>query len=295
MPLNIKRRMKSAALQTARASASIRAGFISNQVLSTIRIEYDPPVAAKGALYPGGKRAAACLSIDFDVTVDDRFEANREGTKALVELSEEYRVPLTWAICGKTAEADRESYDRILNASQRKEIGIHTYSHIDAKKSDPLQFEQDIRKCLEVLGLSSAPPTFVFPWNREAHFDVLGRLGFRCYRGKERAIGAPRRNDEGLYNIRPVYYVDQKSSGAQSLMKSYADLCVSTSSVFHLWTHPWSIVMRDGSGPMLDTLRPVFSYLRKLSDRDQLALCTMGELSEHFSSSNPATPGTGAG
>jgi hypothetical protein len=33
---------------------------------------------------------------------------------------------------------------------------------------------------------------------------------------------------------------------------------------------------------MLDTLKPVFSHLQKMSDAGGLALCTMGELAEHF-------------
>ena len=81
--------------------------------------------------------------------------------------------------------------------------------------------------------------------------------------------------------------MDQKSFGAQSLMNKYADLCASASSVFHLWTHPWSIVMRDGNGPMMDTLKPVFSHLQKMSDAGEIALCTMGELAEHFQSAGP--------
>jgi peptidoglycan/xylan/chitin deacetylase (PgdA/CDA1 family) len=278
--LHLKRRMKGAAIETARASTSIGAGFVSRQLLAPIKIDYDAPVASK-ALYPGKRKAAACISIDFDVTVDDRFEANRSGTKALLELSEEYGVPLTWAICGMTADADKESYGRILSSSTRQEIGVHTYSHIDAQKCDADQFEKDVTRCVEALHLESPPSTFIFPWNRVNHFPVLRRLGFKTYRGKERAVGAPSLH-EGLFNIRPVYYVDQKSFGAQSLMNKYADLCVSASSVFHLWTHPWSIVMQDGTGPMVDTLKPVFSHMQKLSDAGDLALCTMGELAEHF-------------
>jgi hypothetical protein len=158
---------------------------------------------------------------------------------------------------------------------------VHTYSHVDALKTDAEQFEKDVQRCVDLLHLDSFPSTFIFPWNRENHFPVLKRMGFKAYRGKERAVGAPTLH-EGLYNIRPVYYVDQKSLDAQSLINKYADLCASASSVFHLWTHPWSIVMRDRGGPMVQTLDPVFGHMREMSDRGALALCTMGELAEHF-------------
>jgi peptidoglycan/xylan/chitin deacetylase (PgdA/CDA1 family) len=288
MSPDLKRMVKGAALETARVSTSIGAGFVSRRVLKPIKIDYDAPAAR--SLYPGNRKAAACISIDFDVTVEDRFQANRAGTKALLELSEEYGVPLTWAICGMTADADKESYGRILSSSTRQELGIHTYSHIDAQKCDADQFEKDVARCIKALDLDAPPSTFIFPWNRENHFPVLRRLGFKAYRGKARVVGAPAPN-EGLYNIRPVYYVDQKSVGAQSLINKYADLCASASSVFHLWTHPWSIVMRDGRGPMLDTLKPVFSHLQKMSEAGDVALCTMGELAEHFRDANSPRPG----
>jgi hypothetical protein len=276
-----KRRVKGAALETARISASLGAGFVSRQLLLPIKIGYDPPSA--GTLYPGNRRAAACISIDFDVTVEDRFQANREGTRALLELSEKYKVPMTWAICGMTAVADRESYDLILNSSVKQEVGVHTYSHIDAQKCSSEEFEADVRRCVDILALDEFPSTFIFPWNRVNHFPVLQKMGFKAFRGKARVVGAPALS-QGLYNIRPVYYVDQKSFGAQSLMKKYADLCAGSSSVFHLWTHPWSIVKRDGGGPMMETLEPVFEHLREMADKGVLALSTMGELAEHFRS-----------
>jgi hypothetical protein len=104
-------------------------------------------------------------------------------------------------------------------------------------------------------------------------------MGFKAYRGKERAVGAPALN-QGLYNIRPVYYVDQKSSGAQSLINKYADLCVSASSVFHLWTHPWSIVEQGGSSERMvrTALEPVFAHMAQKRDEGLLHTGTMGSL-----------------
>jgi peptidoglycan/xylan/chitin deacetylase (PgdA/CDA1 family) len=262
---------------------------MSGPLLRRIKIEYDAPVSA-GRLYPGNRRAAACISIDFDVTVADRLRANRAGTTALVALSEKYDVPLTWAICGMTADEDRDCFQRILDSRVRHELGVHTYSHLDALKCGAEEFERDIQRCVDTLGLDSFPSAFIFPWNRENHFDVLRRMGFKAYRGKERAVGAPTLR-EGLYNIRPVYYVDQKSFEAQSLINKYADLCASASSVFHLWTHPWSIVMKDGGGPMTQTLEPVFRHLGEMRDRGDLALCTMGELAEHFGASGASKSG----
>ena len=273
--------MKNVALDGARLSASVGAGFVTRRMLREIRIAYD--ASPRGTRYPGGAKAAACISVDFDVTESHRYGPNRAGTEKLLELSQRYEVPLTWAICGKTAVEDMDSYHRILDSPVSQEIGIHTYSHMDALKSGPTEFEEDITKCLDALDMRSAPRTFVFPWNRENHFEVLRKLGFKTYRGKERVIGPPDHSN-GLWNERPVYYVDQKSFGAESLIMKYVDLCSRTSAVFHLWTHPWSIVMEGDPNPMLKTLDPVFSHLREMNRRGVLALCTMGEIADHFDS-----------
>ena len=254
---------------------------ITSGILNRLNISYDPP--AQPVSYPGDRRAASCISVDFDVTEPSRAKTNHAGTSALLELSEEFGIPITWAICGMTADADREAYQRILDSPVHQEIGIHTYSHIDALKCDAVKFEEDVRRCLNSLGLDTAPRAFVFPWNRENHFEVVRALGFRSYRGKERAMGAPRLS-QGLWNVRPVYYVDQKSLGAEALMKKYLSLSVGTGSVFHLWTHPWGLGIDGDVSRMKKTLEPVFARMAELDGQGKLALSTMGQLAEHFDS-----------
>jgi peptidoglycan/xylan/chitin deacetylase (PgdA/CDA1 family) len=188
-----------------------------------------------------------------------------------------------------TAADDSDAYERILTSSVKQEIGIHTYSHIDALKCDATTFERDVVRCIDSLGLGAAPRTFVFPWNRENHFGVIRRLGFRAYRGKDRAIGPPR-SSQGLWNMRPVYYVDQKSLGAEALIRKYVDLCAKNRSVFHLWTHPWGIVTDGDVVPMKKTLESVFRHMNELNRKGAMALCTMGQLSEHFDSVRTAVP-----
>ncbi len=285
MAPNFKRKMKNLALDGARISTSMGGSAVTRRVLRRIGIGYE--ASPSGLLYPGGAKAAACISVDFDVTQPDRYGPNRSGTEKLLELSEKYGIPLTWAICGKTAVEDRENYHRILDSQVKQEIAIHTYSHMDALECKPKEFEVDIRKCLDVVDMKSAPKTFIFPYNRENHFEVIRRLGFKTYRGKTRVVGPPARNN-GLWNDRPVYYVDQKSYGAQSLMVKYADLCASSSALFHLWTHPWSIVIEGDANRMFRTLDPVFAHLDKMKRQGDMALCTMGELADHFGSAAEA-------
>jgi Polysaccharide deacetylase len=282
--LRIRRSAKSAALSLVTSRSSAEPDTLGSAALRMLKIRLDPGL---GSGYKEGARAACCISVDFDVTRPGRFGANHDGTSALLNLSERHAIPLTWAICGKTAEEDLAAYHKIVDSPLKQEIGVHTYSHIYADSTSERDYEEDILKCLKVLGLSSPPATFIFPKNREGHFDLLGRMGFKAYRGSLRAIGAPTLNS-GLWNIRPVYYVDQKSLAAAGLIRKFIDACVARSAVFHLWTHPWSLSI-DGKTKRMESeaLDPVFAHLESLRRDGLLWTATMGELSS-FLSSRPA-------
>ena len=274
--MNLKRSTKSAALGLVARSGSPDTDPVSRAALRAMRIEMRDG-SPQG--YASGAKGACCISVDFDVTDPSRYDPNRAGTAALLRLSERYGVPLTWAICGKTAEEDPRAYESIIRSSLPQELGVHTYSHIYADETPEAAYEEDIRRCLGVLGLSSAPPAFVFPKNREGHFGLLRRLGFACYRSKWRAIGRPSA-ENGLWNISPVFYFDQRSIGADSLMKRFVDACIARSAVFHLWTHPWSLASPGASTEAAEaTLEPVFAYLKEKSQSGLLSLTTMGGLS----------------
>jgi peptidoglycan/xylan/chitin deacetylase (PgdA/CDA1 family) len=240
---------------------------MARPILRLIRQGYGP--IPKGE----GSPSSFCMSVDFDVTVPSRFDDNRKGTLALAELAGRYGVPMTWAVCGVSAEADMKSYE-VIERTKSDEIGVHTYSHIDATVATAEEFRSDIERCVRALALDS-PRSFAFPWNREGHFDVLRELGFKVFRGKERAIGVPVRKG-GLWNVRPVYYLDQKSLGAESLMKKYLDVCVALSTPFHLWTHPWSLVAKGRTEPMMRTLEALFTYVSEKRGSGDLVTSTLG-------------------
>ena len=277
LSLKIKRSAKSAALKVVASRDSATPDTISMAALRMLRIDLEPGLDSP---YEGGAKAAACVSVDFDVTSPERYPWNHDGTAALIQLSERHGVPLTWAICGKTAEEDRKAYESILSSHLDQEIGVHTYSHIYADEVPEQEYEADIERCIEVLGTPRRPSTFVFPKNREGHFGLLERLGFKSFRGARRAIGAPVMTN-GLWNIRPVYYVDQKSLRGAPLIQRFIDACIARCGVFHLWTHPWSLAI-DGRVDRMaqDVIDPVFAYLDEKRRSGLLSITTMGGLSE---------------
>jgi hypothetical protein len=272
----VKRSAKLAVLELVAFRASPEPDILSATALRMMKMGLGPGLSTG---YEAGAKAACCISVDFDVTSGERFPWNRAGTQSLLTLSERHGIPLTWAVCGRTAEEDQQAYHSILASSVKQEIGVHTYSHIYADECSEATYEEDIERCISVLGLASRPTTFVFPKNKEGHFGLLKRMGFTCYRGALRAIGAPVEN-EGLWNIRPVYYVDQKSLGAASLIRKFVDACIARSAVFHLWLHPWSLNIDGKPDAMVsEVMEPVFTHMEEKAKAGLLSLSTMGRLS----------------
>src|SRR5690348_12369340 len=130
--MHLKRTAKSFALSTALSRIGTN-NLVSRAILKGLKLGYEP----------SGGTALACVSIDFDVTLPSRFQANRDGTLAILEAAEAHDIPITWAICGDAAEKDPKSYDAILNSSHDHEIGVHTYSHLNATRTTREEFRAD--------------------------------------------------------------------------------------------------------------------------------------------------------
>jgi peptidoglycan/xylan/chitin deacetylase (PgdA/CDA1 family) len=245
-------------------------------------VQFSPP--KKRVEYPNEAKSAFCVSIDFDATKKEREKPNDQGTRLLINLSEKYGIPMTWAICGKTAEEQRSTYEAILRSKVEQEIAVHTYSHMDASTCSPEELESDISKCLSII--ERTPKSFVFPWNREGNFEVLQKMGFIAYRGREKAIGAPR-FEQDLWNIPPTYHADRSTYNSIVLVRKLLDIAINNNSVFHLWLHPWDLVptenfQQDLSGGLLQPLLKHASDIRR-RDGNALTFTTLGALAEHFS------------
>jgi len=123
--------------------------------------------------------------------------------------------------------------------------------------------------------------TFIFPWNREAHFSVLKELGFTVYRGRQRRLGYPTKMHD-LWNVHPVYYLDQISYGSAPLLKKIVDFSIAYGCVFHLWSHPWSLCVDDD--PMRyvkDVLDPLLEHVDAKRREGLLWVCTMRDLADY--------------
>ncbi|MGI0084722.1 MAG: hypothetical protein ACREBQ_06535, partial [Nitrososphaerales archaeon] len=160
---------------------------------------------------------------------------------------------------------------------------------IDVSACTETELEQEITKCVDILNPARTPKTFIFPWNRVGHFEKLKQMGFTTFRGRERVVGAPKL-DRGLWNVPPVFYVDTKSFGAYDLVRRFVELCLEKRSVFHLWTHPWSVVYPDNADALVENLlEPLFAYLEAKRNSGKLSISTLGEISLTMQGSAPSS------
>jgi len=207
----------------------------------------------------------------------------------LLYCAERYGIPLTWAICGMTAEKDPEPFEAVMNAGGTYEIASHTYSHFRVDTATPAELEADTQRWRAVVG-GLDPRTIIFPYNKMGNFETLKRLGFTNYRGEERRVGTPLVGN-GFCNIPPVMYLSGRSGGTVETAKMFINLCIRYRSVFHLWSHPWNL-SREGDPTRHSelVLSPIFAYLREKQDEGSLQLCTMSQLAQSMQNPEAGQP-----
>lgn len=233
--------------------------------------------------YMNGCRGCFCVSVDFDNRDERRRDISSKATIELINLCEKFDIPMTWAICGKTVVNEGEAFTRIIDSEIGNELAIHTFDHTDF--SDPMCDEKMARsqiiKTIQLLPPSSRPVTFVFPWNRYGHFDILREEGFIAYRGKNKKLGYPLKITN-LWDIHPLFYISEKNFSYSGVLKSLVDLAIAYRAVCHIWFHPWNLeVGGDVSKFLSDTIKPLLEHVRSRRQDGKLWVCTLKDLANY--------------
>lgn len=91
---------------------------------------------------------------DLDFSEWQNYDSRiTQTTQTLLDLFEKYRVTATFFTVGYIAEKFPELIEKIVRKGH--EIGSHSYSHLDIRKSTPEQFELDLTKSIQVLEKTS--------------------------------------------------------------------------------------------------------------------------------------------
>ena len=188
--------------------------------------------------------------------------------KRLLLLLKKYHIKATFAVVGRLFEERLEIIKLIKDHGH--EIASHSLTHPDFKKITRKQAEYEIKMCVALAkkeGLSLK--SFVFPFNRIAHLDLLKKYGFTSFRG-----------------LKTTYFPSTRRLGKFipkgwrfKLTKLGIDKAVKDGRVFHLWTHP--IDFTDNTRELFLEFENILRYISILKKSDRIEIKVMREVSYH--------------
>jgi len=248
--------------------------------------DHDDPIEVKVCKYKNDARGVLCISIDHEPPPPSRsvpLDTLSKAVTHLLSLSEQYKIPITWGILGDFGLKHPLLLKKIINSPIQHDIGAHSFSHVDFSK--PLCTEKiakkELSKCIEALKKTQRPVTFIFPWNREGHLNILRELGFITYRGGSPKLSCPFKKQD-LWVIPQTYcLVEDTDKQIQAVLK-LVDLAILYNCVLHLWSHPWNMhINNDAEKFAKRTLNPLLRYAVKKRQEKSLWICTMQELANY--------------
>ena len=208
----------------------------------------------------------------------------------------------------------RTLIDRIRSCATPQEIACHSFSHVifgDPGCSEATA-DTEVGACVrlaEEMGIELR--SFAFPRNRVGHLSVLGRHGFRSYRGpgerwyeSEESTGSlgrlahlwdvlrasppptvvPERHPSGLWNIPgsmiyfPMHGIRRMIPVSRRVKRAIKGLdeAARTGRIFHLWFHPTNLAERTDA--MFDGLREILEHAARLRGQGRLTIASMDAL-----------------
>jgi len=158
---------------------------------------------------PTKSDAALCISIDLEMAwgrweqIDDRYlrlaaEADRPIVRRLLQLSERYGIPMTWAVVGRIFDDSPglarpqgppeawfapELVEAIRASPVAHDIGSHSHAHVYYDRLSAAEASQDLGLDVALRKRWGIPArSWVFPRNGIAHVEQLAAAGIQVYR-----------------------------------------------------------------------------------------------------------------
>ena len=211
---------------------------------------------------------------------------------------------LDWDFYSQTCDSSLYSapdiIEKILASPVTHEIGLHSFFHI------PFSLCSQAVARLEVeLGVNVARKwgitlqSFVFPENYVGHIDALKEQGIKIYRSSiprfhsETTALLMRKAGGAIVKVMPppvlplwkegIWEIPGSMSFYEPLMpftvlpraKMGLEKAIRTNEVFHIWLHPWSLLVHKG---LLNNLVTFLAFVAQKRDAGKLQVMTMGDL-----------------
>ena len=192
----------------------------------------------------------------------------------------------------------------ILSNSQNHEIGYHSFSHPLFSEISKEMAKDEIKEAKKIeKEWDISFKSFVFPCNEIAHINLLKENGYIIYRGRTAAkhnlspnlisrkimsgikkiIAHPvePRWMDGIWEIQSSMQFCDQQIPQSPLIRARSGLkkTIKTKKVFHVFLHPWNLLMYKR---LEADLEKFLKYVSKKRTEGKIEIMTMGQLAENL-------------
>jgi hypothetical protein len=209
-------------------------------------------------------------------------------------------------ISNQTLYRGPELVQKVLSNSASHEIGLHSFFHLPFSKCSHEVAEAEITQGINAaqkMGISLK--SFVFPENLIGHLDVLAKYGFQIYRSKDmtrydntknfvnrkfagafdKIIAPPvsPSRENGIWSIPgSIYFLDSQAPfSLVPRVKCGLKRAIRTKKVFHIWLHPWNLLLYN---TLERDLAKILESVAQEREKNNLQVMTMGEFANYLNS-----------
>lgn len=199
-------------------------------------------------------------------------------------------------ICNTPLYSAPDVIGRILSSSVAHEIGLHSFFHIPFS-----QCSKEVAKLEVELGVNLAckhgiaPRSFVFPGNQVGHLEALKERGIKIYRGniprpcKGTSFLLARKATGAMVKLKPPLVLPLQRDGIWEIPGSMSfddpllrftllsrakgglERAIRDNKVFHIWMHPWSLLLHQS---LAQDLEKLLAFVAEKRDRGDLQVLT---------------------
>jgi len=224
--------------------------------------------------------------INDSLTEKDVGKIEEKIVPIVIQLFDEYEVPVTFALRGQITEIDNSIIDLLLNSQVNHDIGAHGYYHTPYSHLS----EEEANKELEMISIGMSkygikPKSFVFPKNDVAHLPLLEKWGYACFRGPGNWIkdGMYVKRYGNMFDIHPGLYLGKCQN--PRLFNNLINLAITHVAPFHVWFHPRDLgdTEKAANNRIKKVFHPLLEFAKEKQEEGVLSFDTMYSLVDKIS------------
>jgi peptidoglycan/xylan/chitin deacetylase (PgdA/CDA1 family) len=205
-------------------------------------------------------------------------KVEEEIVPTLIRFFDNLAIPVTFAIRGQLVEVENSILEQLLNSPIEHEIGAHGYYHRTFTSLSRAQAQNELEMISTGFQKFGVKPTsFVFPWNRVSHLNMLERFGYVSYRDEGGLLkeGMFVRRKGQLYDVHPGFHLGLTYDPI--FLNKIIDIAATRRLPFHVWFHPRDLFETRGSTQKTieRVLSTIYKYAKEKEKEGTLKFETM--------------------